>query len=66
MSAPCPKCGNNDISVSWHKDDNDCGWTWWRNGRGTVQGEHLHYTCRRCQYSWIGPTADSQPKGERE
>lgn len=54
----CCKCGNkgsnkNGISISYHKSEYKCGYTE-REDEGS-KGEHLHYYCRICGYSWCGP-----------
>lgn len=54
----CSKCESTDLAVRWHKSLRDCvnGCTC-KECHPELQhiGEHLHYTCRRCGYSWRGP-----------
>ena len=52
--AVCPKCSCGDVGVAWHENDRfpaGCG----SMARVRNPSEHLHYTCRRCQYEWTGP-----------
>lgn len=49
----CAKCRATDISVRWDKSYYDCLYREqqrrdWPHG----DGEHLHYHCRTCGYSW--------------
>jgi predicted nucleic-acid-binding Zn-ribbon protein len=60
VSESCVKCGSTDINTSYHRSygmsilAGGCGWT---NLRG--HGEHLHKTCRNCQYEWAEATLDA-------
>lgn len=53
----CCKCGQEDISVSYHSCDYDCSYSQ-KHDEGN-EGEHLHYTCKLCGYSWCGVTRDN-------
>lgn len=59
----CSKCRNADLAVSFHKGsgyyDDGCGDSVKRR-HSSQDGEHLHYTCRRCGYDWTGSVADEQ------
>lgn len=49
LEATCPKCGHDDIGVSYHRlwpyqPGCDCF------GRGRM--EHMRRDCRRCHYDW--------------
>lgn len=49
----CSKCHATDIGVRWDKSHYDCLYREqqrrdWPHG----DGEHLHYHCRTCGYSW--------------
>lgn len=52
----CEKCGSDDISCTWHQGRfgaavyHRCQYTQTQH-----EGEHLHYSCRRCAYEWTGP-----------
>jgi hypothetical protein len=55
----CMKCGGTDILTRYHKSGKDC----WDGCcceyclPGELKGieEHLHRTCRTCQYDWRDP-----------
>lgn len=49
----CPKCEHNNIDVKWH-DGKNCGLF----AKVKEYFEHLHYTCRQCEYEWITETID--------
>lgn len=51
----CPKCGSRDIYTRWDPSALDCGWHGRDRRRGReaeFMGEHLHRSCRGCQYEW--------------
>lgn len=55
----CVKCGGTDILVRWHRGGlyglTGCGY-----GAKVVDPvEHLHATCRTCQYEWLEDTLDA-------
>jgi hypothetical protein len=57
----CAKCRGEDILVRWHTHggrygEGGCGYY----AKVIEYGEHLHYTCRTCQYEWIGAPADAK------
>lgn len=49
----CAKCGGTDLNVRWHRKVKVRSFR-----KGCGEEEHLHYTCRRCSYSWTGPTKE--------
>lgn len=56
----CVKCGGNDILTRWHPGHgrygtNGCGYY----AKVVVYVEHLHRTCRTCQYEWADETLDA-------
>jgi hypothetical protein len=66
LTAKCPKCGHDDVTVRWH----DAGYI----GRTKAcefytatrkfgdDLNHMHRRCERCHYEWIEACADaSQP-----
>lgn len=58
---PCAKCAGGDIGVTYHKQGcpkDDCSCANCAYGSHQKQHtEHLHFTCRRCHYDWVGPVA---------
>lgn len=56
----CPKCASEDVATSFHRDRWLCN-PHSRFTNNSESGEHLHYTCRTCQYDWTGVTADARP-----
>jgi len=61
--SPCIKCGGTDISTSYHGSHMNCSPEWRKEHYSPSdlnQMEHLHYYCRVCGYSWVGPTKDSE------
>lgn len=46
----CEKCKSTDINTSYHETKYDCAFH-----SDRMDNEHLHYTCRNCQYSWAEP-----------
>lgn len=57
----CIKCGGDAIHMSYHRGARYCLWGSHADG----SGEHLHYTCRTCQYDWSCPTLDSDSTTQR-
>lgn len=59
QSPICSKCGSSTISASYHKNKYECHKNKYEclycqrddNDRG---GEHLHYRCLTCGYTWTG------------
>jgi len=56
----CVKCGGEDILVRWHPGHGrygtgGCGF----HAKVVVYSEHLHCTCRTCQYEWGEDTLDN-------
>ena len=57
----CIKCGSTNIAVEYHKGrvigyfnyNNPCS-----------EEEHLHFTCRTCQYDWMDETEDNKLIGK--
>lgn len=50
--AGCPKCGHDELAPTWSMGPRSVfGW-------GTVNGEHLLWTCR-CGYRWVTATLDN-------
>ena len=62
----CPKCASEDINTAWHgpggshrtRRHSKC--SRYAEDWGKPEEEHLHYTCRNCQYAWTGVTADAE------
>ena len=58
----CRKCGSEDCLTEYHKSDMDraggnnysC-----RHDERNFKGEHLHRTCRNCQYEWSDMCLDA-------
>lgn len=62
-SPVCVKCRGTDISTTFHKGAgyyDGCGGSVKRR-HSMRDGEHLHRTCRTCQWDWCDPPADSAP-----
>jgi hypothetical protein len=53
----CPKCGATGLKTKWHRENYGCT----RNG-----AEHLHWTCKECDYDWSEPTNDAKLKAAVE
>lgn len=61
--ARCEKCGSDDINITWHgrganhvtRRFAEC--REYGEMRGKPVAEHLHYTCRTCQWAWTGEVA---------
>jgi hypothetical protein len=59
----CAKCFATDLAISWHGDGDEhptrrlARCRRYGEDRGHPTVEHLHYTCRTCQYTWTGPVA---------
>lgn len=56
----CPKCEGADVLIRWHKGvgrygEGGCGYF----AKVVVYGEHLHVTCRTCQYEWAEDCLDA-------
>ena len=53
----CSKCGEDDIVIRWHAKggSSECGYF----AKVKVYGEHLHATCRTCQFEWGEDTLDN-------
>jgi hypothetical protein len=55
----CSKCGGEDILVRWHTGGRygtgGCGYY----AKVVQPSEHLHCTCRSCQYEWAEDTLDN-------
>jgi hypothetical protein len=45
----CEKCGSQNIGTRWHASGRHCSW-FQRYDRAL--GEHLHRTCRCCEFHW--------------
>jgi len=57
----CIKCGCTDIGTSYHSSIYSCRW----GNHNREDDEHLHLTCRKCQYDWCEPTKDQlENKGD--
>jgi hypothetical protein len=58
----CTKCGGTEIHVGYHKDH-------WHPGcpsrYSPKHDEHLHMTCRNCQFEWDIPPLDAKPSVAR-
>lgn len=49
----CPKCGSSSINVYWQKERD-----WLKAGSCSqcrTEREHLHKTCRNCNFNWCAP-----------
>ena len=59
ISPECAKCGGGDILTRWHTGGRygvaGCGY----GAKIVKTGEHLHRTCRTCQYEWTEKCADA-------
>lgn len=55
----CIKCENQTATVSWHKGRLDCKLSLDRYYTVFFDGEHLHFVCTKCGYSWSTPCADA-------
>lgn len=57
----CQKCGGTDVLVRYHPD---ASWKGCRTATGQKfswrNTEHLHMTCRTCQWDWCEATKDSR------
>jgi len=58
----CPKCGLKDLYVVFHaqgctKPGCDCSVCLY-DSHAKEHREHLHVTCRFCQFDWIRPTLE--------
>ena len=56
----CPKCGSAEALVRWHPGkgrygDGGCGFF----AKVVGYSEHLHVTCRTCQYEWMEDSLDA-------
>lgn len=60
--AECPKCGGTDLYVVFHKQGCErpgCGCATCQYGSHAKEHrEHLHVSCRRCQFDWVAPTLE--------
>lgn len=58
----CPKCGNTDLYVVFHKqgcsDELCLCVNCYYVSHAQEHREHLHVTCRRCQFDWAAPTLE--------
>jgi len=58
----CPKCNLKDISDSYHENSSHCKKLPGSSGQSFID-EHIHRTCRRCQFEWPeAPIDDSAVK----
>ncbi|MDY6862808.1 MAG: hypothetical protein SV062_07440 [Thermodesulfobacteriota bacterium] len=57
MKIRCRKCHGKDIRISYHKNSYSCSYREMYD-KGN-EGEHLHYYCRTCRYTWAGKCADA-------
>ena len=55
----CPKCGEVDLKVKWHRSEYVCSII-------GAAAEHLHYTCQTCDYDWSEPSNDAKLKAAVE
>lgn len=55
----CPKC--HLLGDVWRK--RYCGPNQWQHNKlcAKEQKEHLHYSCRGCEYEFIGPVREDGP-----
>lgn len=61
-SASCPKCGAADAATRHCRDSEGfCGGVMKRTCNGSGQ-EHMHRTCRHCDYSWGEAPLDAVPE----
>ena len=62
----CPKCGGEDLYVTFHKQgcrDPHCGCaTCVYRSHAKEHREHLHVTCRGCQFDWTSPTLEQEER----
>ena len=54
-AAICPKCGYDDIAVSWRRNGHRC----WEKTCWFDSGEHIHRSCRRCGADWLEAPRDA-------
>lgn len=54
----CKKCGDENTGKIYHKDRWACSYSE-SSDDGNI-GEHLHYFCRSCSYTWTGKCADQE------
>lgn len=64
MDLFCGKCGSDDVHTSWHKDGYACS-----HDQRQVEEygpddvtEHLHRTCRNCQFAWHDLVLGGEPQ----
>lgn len=59
QATSCAKCGGEDIYTRYHKQGcskENCSCAECSYGSHSKQHtEHLHYSCRRCSFDWVGP-----------
>jgi hypothetical protein len=53
----CPKCGRNDVTVWYHRTEQDCSCI----DNNKCRTEHLHASCIGC-CDWIIPVPNRRPK----
>lgn len=62
----CVKCGGDDLLIRWHgagayhrsRTGASCH-SDYGEWHGNPTGEHLHVTCRTCQFDWFEDTLDN-------
>jgi hypothetical protein len=57
----CIKCGSNNIITVYHESSRKCGY----NSFNKKSKEHLHYTCKNCNYDWTGSTLEQLTNVEK-
>ena len=56
----CPKCEGADVFVRWHKGEGQYGSGGCGHAAKVVDfSEHLHVTCKTCQYEWVEDCTDA-------
>ena len=52
-TALCPKCGNEDVRVSYCERPRPARACWPSIEADDKDGEHFHRKCSRCHYEWL-------------
>lgn len=65
----CPKCLGTDIYVRWRANTHDCTYNaickrQWRGEPECCTYEHMHWSCRRCQYEELREPLDGPARVE--
>ncbi len=48
----CTKCGEAMVNLRYHASEFRCGYSSGPPASHQFTGEHLHVTCRNCEFEW--------------